>query len=197
MTKIIGLTGGIATGKSTVSNMFKAHGIPIIDADQIVYDLEHKGEQGLQAIVDTFGAQYLDSDGELDRRKFGAKVFADSKALEQLNTILRPLIRQRILDAIQDVKATDAILAILDVPLLYEGGYDAICDDVVVVAVDEAQQKARLKARNQLSDEEAIQRIHSQLSLNEKVRRADFVIDNSQSLAHTEQQVEELLKLWE
>lgn len=194
MTKIIGLTGGIATGKSTVSDIFKSHDIPVIDADQIVYDLERKGEPGLQAIVGTFGEAYLTEEGELDRRKFGAEVFADEKMRDRLNEVLKPLIRSRIESEVERVKQTNIPLAILDVPLLYEGGYEKLCDMIVVVAVNENTQKERLIERNQLTDSEATQRIASQMSLEEKIKHADHVIDNSTTIENTKQQVEELLE---
>ncbi|MGX7347432.1 dephospho-CoA kinase [Aerococcus vaginalis] len=194
MTKIIGLTGGIATGKSTVSDIFKSHDIPVIDADQIVYDLERKGEPGLQAIVDTFGEAYLTEEGELDRHKFGAEVFADEKMRDRLNEVLKPLIRSRIESEVERVKQTNIPLAILDVPLLYEGGYEKLCDMIVVVAVNENTQKERLIERNQLTDSEATQRIASQMSLEEKIKHADHMIDNSTTIENTKQQVEELLE---
>lgn len=194
MTKIIGLTGGIATGKSTVSDIFKSHDIPVIDADQIVYDLERKDKPGLQAIVDTFGEAYLTEEGELDRRKFGAEVFADEKMRDRLNEVLKPLIRSRIESEVERVKQKNIPLAILDVPLLYEGGYEKLCDMIVVVAVNENTQKERLIERNQLTDSEATQRIASQMSLEEKIKRADHVIDNSTTIENTKQQVEELLE---
>lgn len=194
MTKIIGLTGGIATGKSTVSDIFKSHDIPVIDADQIVYDLERKGEPGLQAIVDTFGEAYLTEEGELDRHKFGAEVFADEKMRDRLNEVLKPLIRSRIESEVERVKQTNIPLAILDVPLLYEGGYEKMCDMIVVVAVNENTQKERLIERNQLTDSEATQRIASQMSLEEKIKHADHMIDNSTTIENTKQQVEELLE---
>lgn len=194
MTKIIGMTGGIATGKSTVSDIFKSHDIPVIDADQIVYDLERKGEPGLQAIVDTFGEAYLTEEGELDRHKFGAEVFADEKMRDRLNEVLKPLIRSRIESEVERVKQTNIPLAILDVPLLYEGGYEKLCDMIVVVAVNENTQKERLIERNQLTDSEATQRIASQMSLEEKIKHADHMIDNSTTIENTKQQVEELLE---
>ena len=132
MTMVIGLTGGIATGKTTVSNYLKELGYPVIDADVIARQVVEPGTKGLRMITDTFGAKVLTSDGQLDRQQLAQLVFTSSEQLQQLNRILQPIIRERIQELIGTSK--DSVV-VIDVPLLYEQHYEELCDVVMVVSV--------------------------------------------------------------
>lgn len=194
MTKIIGLTGGIASGKSTVSNLLKAAGFPIVDADLIARQVQQPGSTGLDRLAAAFGAQIIGPDGQLDRSQLGRQVFGDDQARRRLDAIMQPLIRDAIWDSVDSLKRAGAPAVILDVPLLFEQHYDQDCDYVVVVAVDPATELQRLMARNHYSKEAASARIAAQMPLKEKIRRADRVIDNNGSLEETRRQVAQLVE---
>ncbi|MGO1337025.1 MAG: dephospho-CoA kinase [Leuconostoc fallax] len=191
---IVGLTGGIASGKTTVSTMFHEAGIPIIDADVISREVVEPGTTVLEKIKLTFGPQII-KNGVLDRQQLGDTVFGNEANLSQLNAIIQPAISNAIQDKLAFWRTQKAPIVILDVPLLVERGYhenDSV-DQVIVVTVSEATQLARLKARNQLDDYAANNRIKSQLPLSEKVKVADYVIDNNGTLAATCEQVAQVI----
>lgn len=194
MTKVIGLTGGIASGKSTVSNMLRTIGWPIIDADLIAHQIVEPGSRGLSMIVERFGAEILQPDGSLNRRRLGQLVFNDAHALQDLNAIEHPLIIETIDQQLASFKKQQVPVVVLDVPLLFEVGLDQECDLVVVVAVDPSTELKRLMERNHYSKAEAQSRIAAQMPLTEKKRRADVVIDNSGTLEQTRAQVALLVK---
>lgn len=195
MTYILGLTGSIATGKSTVSNIFKALGFPVVDADIGAREVVEVGAPGLQALVDYFGQGLLTHDGQLNREALGAIVFANEAKRKKLNELLKPYIRSWIDREKNKVIASGAPLVIMDIPLLYEaGGYQEMMDSIMVVAIPDDLQITRLMARNQLSRSEALQRIKAQIPIAKKVEWADSVIDNSGSLVDTRQQVEKWLQ---
>lgn len=195
MTYILGLTGSIATGKSTVSNIFKALGFPVVDADIGAREVVEVGAPGLQALVDYFGQELLTHDGQLNREALGAIVFANEAKRKKLNELLKPYIRSWIDREKNKVIASGAPLVIMDIPLLYEArGYQEMMDSIMVVAIPDELQIARLMARNQLSRSEALQRIKAQIPIAKKVKWADSVIDNSGSLVDTRQQVEKWLQ---
>ncbi|MHC0416893.1 dephospho-CoA kinase, partial [Enterococcus faecalis] len=152
MTKVLGITGGIATGKSTVVALFKKAGYPIVDGDIIAREIVAKGQPALAAIVETFGPEIVLTTGELDRKKLGQLIFASPQKRELLNETLNPFLRKEILRQIEEAKKK-AALVIVDIPLLYEAHYEAIMDQVAVVYVPEKIQKERLMARNQLTEE--------------------------------------------
>ncbi|SBO18108.1 dephospho-CoA kinase [Carnobacterium divergens] len=193
MTVILGLTGSIATGKSTVSQLFKDFGFPVVDADLGARAVVEKGTAGLRAIKTYFGDEIIHSDGSLNRQKLGKIVFEDGEKRKQLNELLKPYIRKWIMDETQKQVAKGVSLVVLDIPLLYEAEYDKVVDMVMVVAVSPATQLKRLQKRNQLSKEEALLRIYSQKSIVEKEQLADIVIDNNGSKESTKQQVEKWL----
>ena len=193
MTVILGLTGSIATGKSTVSQLFKDFGFPVVDADLGARAVVEKGTAGLREIKTYFGDEIIHSDGSLNRQKLGKIVFEDGEKRKQLNELLKPYIRKWIMDETQKQVAKGVSLVVLDIPLLYEAEYDKVVDKVMVVAVSPATQLKRLQKRNQLSKEEALLRIHSQKSIVEKEQLADIVIDNNGSKESTKQQVEKWL----
>lgn len=194
MTQLIGLTGGIATGKSTVSAMLAEAGLPIVDADKIAWQVEGPGQPTTRKIAAAFGPQTLLADGQLDRRWLGQQVFNDPDKLAQLTQLTRLPIQRAMLEAILVAAKTQLAAVILDVPLLYEGGWQHICDQVVVVTAPERVVLTRLMARNHLSEADARARMASQLSLAEKVRRADIVIDNGENVDKTRTAVLKWLK---
>ena len=187
---LVGLTGNISTGKSTVSRMLAHLGCKIIDADQLAREVVMPGQPAHAAIVAEFGREVLQDDGYLDRKKLGALVFAQPERRRRLEAITHPAVRtrfQRIL-AVYEEEAFEGIV-IWDVPLLMEGGGDKDMDRVVVVSSDEATQLDRLMARDGSTEPEARARMTSQMPLAEKARRAHHVIDNSGDRAATERQV--------
>lgn len=193
MTRVLGLTGGIATGKSTVSRLLKAAGLPVIDADQVAREVVAPATAGLAALVRAFGPQILRADGQLNRQRLGRLAFSDPAVRRRVDAITHPLIRRRIKAELETVRAAGAPWVVLDVPLLFEGGYDRWCDLVVVVRVRSRTQLRRLMARNHYSKAVAHQRIWAQMPLKKKVRQADVVIDNDGSLEKTGTQVGHLL----
>ncbi|CAM3314152.1 dephospho-CoA kinase [Vagococcus fessus] len=189
MTFILGLTGGIATGKSTVSRYFSDQGYPVIDADLIAREVVEPGTLGLEKIVSVFGRSVLTQQGELDRQKLGQLVFSDILKRKKLDAVLDGEIRQAIVKAIEEYTLKKTALVIVDIPLLYEAGYESLMTKVMVVYVSEETQLKRLMERNSLTQEEAKQRMNSQLSIQIKKMRADFVIDNSGTKEETKLQV--------
>ncbi len=184
--KIIGLTGGIASGKSTVSRTLKDLGVYIIDADQTAHSVQEPYKPAWEDMVQIYGQEILNPDKTINREKVGEIVFRDPDKLTELNKLMHPRIMESFKDDFQSIRASnpDAIV-ILEVPLLYETFMERMCDEVWVVWVDRETQIQRLMDRNNYSREEAILRIDSQLSLDEKARRADVVIDNRGSVEET------------
>lgn len=186
--KVIGLTGGIASGKSTVSRQFANAGWQIVDADKVAHQLTTANGQAIPPIVDAFGPNILQADGSLNRRALGRQVFAQPKQLATLNQIMQPLIRQSIIQQFADAQKAGRPHVMLDAPTLFEQGYQGDCDQIVVVSVDPVTQLARLIARDGLSTQEAQQRVASQMSLAQKRVLANWVIDNSGDRQFTRQQ---------
>lgn len=194
MTYLLGLTGGIASGKSTISDYFKAKNIPVIDADLVAREVVEPGTKGLDQIVQEFGQSILLADGTLNRKKLGSMIFEDSKKREKLNAILSGAIRQNILDKISELKKLQRPLIVLDIPLLYEGGYQELVNSVMVCYVPKEIQLSRLMKRDKLTKQEAMKRIDSQMTLEEKNKLADVVIDNSGRIDDTLKQVQTWLE---
>lgn len=192
----IGLTGGIASGKSTVSNWLKKHHYPLIDADRISREIVRPGEEGLLRITEVFGREMLQQDGTLDRSRLGALIFNRADLRRQLNGILHPLIRERMNKELDSFEQKGERVAFLDIPLLFEGGLDQWTDKTIVVDVTKENQLSRLMARNGLTKEQAAARIKAQMPLEEKKKRATAVIDNNGTVAHTEAQLICILKQW-
>jgi dephospho-CoA kinase len=194
MSKIYGLTGGIAAGKSTILDFFKTYGCKVYDADQIARQVVEVGSVGLKQIAEKFGQEVLNADQTLNRKKLAEIVFSDSEQLKKLNNITRPLIKKRILKIIADTKASDEnTLSIFEIPLLFEGGYQQYFDGIITIYVSEEVQLKRLMNRNNLTREVALDRINSQMSMSEKRDRADFVIDNSGDLTHLADEFDKLI----
>ena len=199
MTKVVGLTGGIGSGKTTVSQMLEKLGATVIDADAIVHELQAPGSPALEEIAAAFGAELISSDGSLDREALGAIVFRDSDARQKLNSIMHPKVGVEVARRLAAARNSGVPLVVLDIPLLFEGrrkgrsGASLLdFDATVVVYVPEEVQIERQLQREDYGREQALRRIRSQLPLEEKKGMADSVIDNSGSLEETERQVREL-----
>ncbi|MFO7262785.1 MAG: dephospho-CoA kinase [Bacillaceae bacterium G1] len=197
MRVIFGITGGIATGKSTVSAMLRKRGAVIVDADYWAREVVKPGSEGWAAIRQAFGEEYFHPDGTLNREKLASLVFSDEEARQRLNAITHPLIRQKMDEQVQAALAADPeAVVVLDIPLLIESmvqeGQRRV-DKLILVYVPPSIQLERLMHRNGLSREEAEKRIRAQMPIDEKRQYADFIIDNSGSLAETEEQVERLM----
>jgi dephospho-CoA kinase len=186
---VVGLTGGIATGKSTVAAMFAARGAAIVDADRIAHALQEPGRRCHQQIVEAFGREVLDEAGRIDRRLLAARVFADASARQHLEAIMHPAIREACEDEIRAAEASGMTICIVDAALILETGRRERFHKILVVAAPEDVQVARLVRSRGLTETEARQRLHAQWSTAVKAALADFVIDNGGDLASTEAQV--------
>lgn len=189
MTKVIGLTGGIASGKSTISRYLIQKGMAVVDADQLVHDLQAQGGRLYQVLVNHFGPQIVDGDGNLDRPKLASLIFSNPDSLRESSILQDQIIREELAEELHRKKQGEAVV-FLDIPLLFEKGYEDWCDEVWLVVVDEETQLQRLMARNGYGLEDAQKRIRSQFSLEEKRKRADKIIDNSGSLDATYAQLD-------
>ena len=193
---IIGLTGGIASGKSTVSSFFRQKGAAVLDADRIARELSEPGGKLHAEYVHHFGAEVLQSDGTLNRRRIGQIVFSDPQQKQWLDAVSHPAIRAELLRKLEQKRNEKQRLILLDVPLLFESGWDKMADKTCLVYVDESVQLQRLMKRDGYTRREAQDRIAAQMPLEEKKKRADYLIDNNGSLMDTVQQAEELWKEW-
>jgi dephospho-CoA kinase len=188
--RLIGLTGGIATGKSSVDTMLAAHGATVIDADALAREAVLPGESTLERVVQRFGTDVLLRDGTLDRRRLGAIVFADADARRDLERITHPRIIELSQQRIAAGLASDTPLVAVDIPLLYEGERESTFPGVLVVYAPPEVQIQRLRDRNGLDETAARQRLEAQLPIDEKRRRATWVIDNGGDLDATQRQVD-------
>lgn len=192
----IGLTGGIASGKSTVSDWLRNNHFPLVDADRIARDVVAPGEPGLQKIVEAFGRKILLGDGSLDRAQLGELIFHHEDLRQSLNSIIHPLIRSRMRKQLETFEKEGAPVVFLDVPLFFEGSFEGWTDKTIVVYVTESNQLRRLMARNNLTEAEAMARIKSQMPLEEKKKRASAVINNNGTIRESEDQLIRILKQW-
>ena len=193
MARIIGITGGIASGKSTVTEFLRQQGYQVIDADQLVHELQEPGGRLYQALLSTFGSSILQEDGRLDRPKLGAMIFGNPELLAQSSQLQNEIIREELARR-RDLLAETEDFFFMDLPLLFELEYDNWFDQIWLVDVTEETQLSRLMARNALSQEEAEKRIAAQLSLREKRKKADVLIDNNGSLEEARQQLRDALQ---
>ncbi len=182
----VGLTGGIGSGKTTVSQLFAGHGVPIIDTDELARDLVRSGEPAHAEIVREFGAEILDTDGALDRVKMRNRVFSDPARRKQLEAILHPRIRTEVEQQLAEFSAPYALVV---VPLLLETGFDNIVDRILVVDCDESLQIQRVTARSGMDETEVRRVMAAQIARKERLARADDVIENHAGLAQLEEQV--------
>lgn len=196
MSLVIGLTGGIASGKSTISAMFAEMGIPVIDADIEARLAVEKGEKAYSDIVSFFGVEILDENGAINRPKLGSIVFNDSGKRKMLNSIVHPAVRERMAQKRKLAEAANEKAIVMDIPLLFESKLTALVEKIIVVYVNEQTQLERLMDRNGFSKEEAMARINSQMPIQDKVGLADAVIDNNGSIEESKQQLKDILKKW-
>jgi len=196
MALVIGLTGGIASGKSTVSNMLKEMDITVIDADVEARLAVEKGEPAYQKIVAEFGDEILLADEGIDRQKLGSIIFHNTDKRQLLNGIVHPDVRQRMYGKIDTAIKIGEKVVILDIPLLFESKLTSMVEKTILVYVDKEVQLQRLMERNHLSKVDAEARVNSQMPLSEKVALADAVIDNNGSIEETKRQLNELLTSW-
>ncbi|MCF8002248.1 MAG: dephospho-CoA kinase [Halanaerobiales bacterium] len=187
---IIGLTGGIATGKSTVSKILKDLNIKVIDADKIAHNvLEY--EDVKKEIKETFGNKVLNENGEIDRKKLGKIVFKENQKLKKLESITHPKILEIIDNKLKESKSE---LIVLDAPLLFESSLDGKVDEIWVVYASEETQISRLRSRDNLNKKEALDRINSQMDIDTKVNKADIVINNEGTIEALEKKVKKLIQ---
>jgi len=196
MSLIIGLTGGIASGKSTISNMLKEKGIPVIDADVEARLAVEIGEPAYEEIVSYFGTEILNKDHTIDRAKLGTIIFNNEEKRLKLNSIVHPAVRKRMNEKKEREIEKGSNNIVLDIPLLFESQLTYMVDKVLLVYVSEEVQLQRLMNRNQLTEEEANARILSQMPLKDKLQLADAVIDNNGTIQQSEEQLNHILFKW-
>lgn len=189
----IGLTGGIGSGKSTVSAMFKDKGIPIVDADVISREVLLLYPEILEKIKKEFGETFFTEEGELKRRELGNYVFKKEEERKKLEFIIIPFIKKEIWNRVDILRAKGEKMCIVDAPTLIENGIHKEMDSNILVWVDIKTQIERVKNRDVLSDDEVMHRVNAQMPLGEKKKYADYIIDNSESIEYTEKQVDDFL----
>ena len=190
---ILGITGNIASGKSAISKELARRGAVVVDADQLAREVVESGSSALKKIVKLFGTEVLQKDGDLDRDRLGQMVFADVKVRAMLNRIIHPEIAIKSTEQLQQLKRrTDIPLIVYEAPLLFEVGAETRVDKVLVVEIDPEEQLKRLRARDGSDEVSAQQRIAAQMSQQKKIAQADYVINNSGTVAETLKQVDVL-----
>lgn len=196
MELIIGLTGSIGTGKSTIAKKFREWSIPVVDADVIAREVVEPGEEAYKKIVAAFGEQILQDDRTLDRKALGEIVFNDEHKRKKLNEIIHPAIRKEMIRQRDRYIEQGEKSVVLDIPLLYESGLTHFVDKVIVVAVDTDVQLKRIMERDDSTKEEAKRRIDAQIPVAEKAKKADAVIDNNGTEEQSYQQLKDVLLTW-
>ncbi len=192
--KLIGLTGGIACGKSTAAKYFEKRGIPVIYADQLAHRVIEPGRRAYKKIVEEFGSSVLDSSGKIDRKKLGEIVFNNPEKLERLNQITHPEVALEAAREIARYRGQGVSVLIYEVPLLFEAGLESLFDVIITVYVPREVQRERLLRRHpELSPEEAEKRIDSQMPVDEKARRSDYILDNTGTTEELFKQIDELI----
>lgn len=192
MPKVIGLTGGIASGKSTVSELLSVFGFKVVDADKAAREAVKKGSKGLSQVREVFGDEAIDENGEMNRRYMGDLVFNHPEKRLELNAIIHPIVRD-IMEEEKQEYLKQGYNVIMDIPLLFENELENTVDEVWVVYTSESIQMDRLMQRNNLSLEDAKARVYSQISIDKKSRMADHVIDNLGDKLELKQNLERLL----
>ncbi|AIO21375.1 dephospho-CoA kinase [Staphylococcus aureus] len=193
MPKVIGLTGGIASGKSTVSELLSVFGFKVVDADKAAREAVKKGSKGLAQVREAFGDEAIDENGEMNRRYMGDLVFNHPEKRLELNAIIHPIVRD-IMEEEKQEYLKQGYNVIMDIPLLFENELENTVDEVWVVYTSESIQMDRLMQRNNLSLEDAKARVYSQISIDKKSRMADHVIDNLGDKLELKQNLERLLE---
>lgn len=193
---IIGLTGSIASGKSTIAEMLKSYGFPIVDADLVARQVVEPGSETLTKIAEAFGPEVISADGTMDREKVGAIIFHDPEQRTVLNSIIHPAIRAEMIRQRDEHVANGEQVVVMDIPLLFESKLQHFVEKILVVAVSESVQLERLMKRNLLDEVDAVARIKSQLPMQEKIDGADAVVYNDGTVEESEQQLKEILASW-
>ncbi|MFW5913748.1 MAG: dephospho-CoA kinase [Bacillota bacterium] len=191
--KVLCLTGGIASGKSTVARMFESNGVPLIDTDVLAREVLREDEEAIEQVLSLFEG-VATKDGSIDRKALAKRIFDDPEAREKLNAIVHPRVRSRMHARIEELTREGHRHVLVDVPLLYEAKFDDACHRTITVYVDKETQIKRLLKRDGIERDYALKKIEAQMPLEEKAGRSDYVIDNSNDLAHTESQVQDILK---
>ena len=191
---VIGLTGGIGTGKSEVTRLLQALGAIVINADRVGHEAYNPGSESWQQVVEAFGEDVLQPDGEIDRRKLGAIVFSDPEQLARLNRIMHPRMARIVAEELEGLRAQGTQVVVVEAALLYEAGWDSLVDEVWTTDSPVVAVIQRLQERNGMSPEEVLNRIDSQMDRLERLDRAQVVVDNSGDVAALEEIVN---SLWE
>lgn len=191
MTTVIGLTGGIASGKSVVRQMLEDRGAYVIDADRVGHEAYEPGTECFSAVVATFGEDVVGPDGQIDRKALGAKVFGDPAKRRQLESIVWPWMRETMEGRLRTLRAEATPVVVLEAAVLIEAGWQSLVDEVWVVSVRPAIARERIVSRNGLTPKQANARIAAQLSDEERAKHARVIIDNSGSLVDLERRVDE------
>lgn len=191
--KWIGLSGGLASGKSTVAALLRKKGYSVLDADQVAREVLVKGSPGLKKVGEVFGEELIGSDGELNRKKMAEVVFSSLVQLQKLEAIVHPLVQENIKKTRTQLKEKGENVAFYDVPLLFEKKMESQFDAIVLVTTSQDLQISRMKSRNQWSDEEIQSRLKSQWPLSEKEKRANYVIRNHGNLVELEKELNQVL----
>lgn len=186
---IIGLTGGIASGKSTAAEYLKKKGAEIIDADQIAHQISKKGKKGWKRVVSEFGEDILKENKEIDRAKLAEVIFSDSEKRKKLESLLHPIIISKMKKEAGELLSQNKTVVMM-APLLFEAGIDDFCDQVWLIAVDKKEQLKRIIKRDEISCEEALNRIESQMSQEEKIKKSDVVITNNGSIENLKTKID-------
>lgn len=194
MALIIGLTGGIATGKSTVAGMFKNYGIPVVDTDKISFELLRKGCSAYKEVLSLFGKEILLTNGDVNRKKLGRAIFNDNVKRKKLNNIIHPRVRSITLSEVKRHEELGANIIVIDVPLLFETNFVRLVNKTIVVYTTPKLQIERLIGRDSIKKEYALLKIESQMPIDDKVKLADYVIDNSLSILTTRKEFNKIIK---
>lgn len=191
---IVGLTGGIVSGKTTVAQIFKRLGAKIIDLDEIAREIVSPQQKAWKKIVQNFGEEILKDNQEINRKKLAKIVFSNQEKLNLLNQITHPVIVEVMKKRLNQIsnQASEDVICIIDAPLLFEAHIEYMMDKIIVVYINEKEQMSRLLQREDLSKDDAIKRIRAQIPIEDKVRLADYVIDNSFSIEQTKEQASQL-----
>lgn len=194
MALIIGLTGGIATGKSTVAQMFKDYGIHVVDTDKISFDLLSKGSKAYNEVVELFGNEILFTNDDINRKRLGKIIFNDNIKRNELNSIIHPKVKSITLSEVKTHKELGAKIVVIDVPLLFETDFVKLIDKSIVVYTTPKLQVERLIGRDSIEKEYALLKIDSQIPIDEKAKLADFVINNSESVLTTKKEFNKIIR---
>lgn len=186
----VGVTGIFASGKGTVCELFRELGAEVIDTDIVAREIMEPGQEGLKRIIEVFGSEFINGDGTLDRRSFANSVFGNNEKVKTLNEITHPAIQRIVME-----RSSGSSIYMINTPLLFESGFDQIMKYNIVVTAGDSQVLSRGSKRDKISEEEIKERLKHQIPLNEKVKLADYIIDNSGTIDQTKRQVVDLWKI--